>query len=89
MATFEDQTIDIRCPNCGIVNSLPVREFEEHTESHLVCVSCKAGVKIENACFQSPLPLMGVKHGNFSAGSPVVFHLHFDESGWHADKVVH
>jgi hypothetical protein len=52
-------------------------------------VEARAGVKIENACFQSPLPLMGVKHGNFTAGSPVVFHLHFDESGWHADKVVH
>ena len=55
MATFEDQTIDIRCPNCGIVNSIPVREFEEHTESHLVCVSCKAGVKIEAHEFRQRL----------------------------------
>jgi phage FluMu protein Com len=46
-ATSEDQTIDIRCPNCGNVNSVPVREFEEHTESHLACMNWKAAVKIE------------------------------------------
>jgi|HubBroStandDraft_4_1064222.scaffolds.fasta_scaffold328688_2 hypothetical protein len=49
----------------------------------------KVGVKIDDACFQSPLPLMGVKHGNFSSDSPVVFRLHFDESGWHVNGIVH
>ena len=49
----------------------------------------KVGVKIDDACFQSPLPLMGVRHGNFSADSPVVFHMHLNESGWHVDKLVH
>ena len=52
-------------------------------------VEAKVGIKIDNACFPGPLPLMGVRHGNFSAESPVVFHLHFDESGWHVDKLVH
>lgn len=52
-------------------------------------VEAKVRVKIDDACFQNPLPLMGVKHGNFSADSPVVFHLHFDDTGWHVDKVVH
>jgi hypothetical protein len=52
-------------------------------------VEAKVGIKIDNACFPSPLPLMGVRHGNFSAESPVVFHLHFDDSGWHVDKLVH
>jgi len=47
MTTFEDQTIDILCPKCSHVNSVAVREFEEQTESHLVCISCKAGIKIE------------------------------------------
>lgn len=52
-------------------------------------VEAKVSVKIENACFQNPLPLMGVRHGNFSADTPPVFHMHFDESGWHVDKLVH
>jgi phage FluMu protein Com len=47
MPTFEDQTIDILCPKCSHVNSVAVRDFEEHTESHIVCFSCKAGIKIE------------------------------------------
>jgi hypothetical protein len=55
MTMFEDQTVDILCPNCGHVNSVPVRDFEEHTESHLICVSCKAGVKIEAQEFRQRL----------------------------------
>lgn len=52
-------------------------------------VEAKVGVKIDNPCFQQPLPLMGVRHGNFNADASVVFHLHFDDSGWHVDKIVH
>jgi len=53
-------------------------------------VEAKVGVKVDNPCFPRPLPLMGVKHGNFSADTPVVFHVRLDESGgWHADKIVH
>jgi hypothetical protein len=59
MSTFEDQTVDILCPNCGHVNPVPVRDFEEHTESHLVCVSCKAGVKIEAHEFSQRLKEVG------------------------------
>lgn len=55
MTTFEDQTIDIRCPNCGHINPVPVREFEEHTVSHLVCVNCKAGIKVEAREFRQRL----------------------------------
>jgi uncharacterized Zn finger protein (UPF0148 family) len=47
MSMFEDQTVDILCPNCGHVNPVAVSDFEEHTESHVVCASCQAGVKIE------------------------------------------
>lgn len=44
---FEDETVDIACPNCGYKNSILVREFEKSAETHFVCESCKAGVKIE------------------------------------------
>ena len=52
-------------------------------------VEAKAGVKIDNPCFQNALPLMGVRHGNFSADTPVVFHMRLEDSGWHPDKIVH
>lgn len=53
-------------------------------------VEAKASIKIDDPCFQSALPLMGVRHGNFSPDSPVLFHMHFDEnSGWQVDKLVH
>jgi len=52
-------------------------------------VEAKVGIKIDNACFPQPLPLMGVRHGNFSADTPVVFHLRLEDSGWHVDKIVH
>jgi len=53
-------------------------------------VEAKVSIKIDNPCFPNSLPLMGVRHGNFSADSPVVFHMHFDESvGWRVDKLVH
>ena len=53
-------------------------------------VEAKVSIKIDNPCFPNSLPLMGVRHGNFSADSPLVFHMHFDESvGWRVDKLVH
>ena len=44
---FEDETVDITYPKCGHLNSILVREFEAASESHIVCVSCKAAVKVE------------------------------------------
>lgn len=52
-------------------------------------VEAKVRAKIEDPCFPEGVPLMGVRHGNFSADSPVVFHMHLDDSGWHVDKLVH
>jgi hypothetical protein len=69
------------------VNSITAMKDGEDKTTKVV--EAKVGVKIDDACFQSPLPLMGVKHGQFSADSPVVFHMHFDDAGWHVDRVVH
>jgi uncharacterized Zn finger protein (UPF0148 family) len=52
---FEDETVDIICPNCGHRNSLLIREVEAHTESHIICNSCKVGVKVEAQGFQRRL----------------------------------
>jgi hypothetical protein len=64
--------------------------IKDGEDKHEKVVEARAGIKIDNPCFQGPLPLMGVRHGNFSAESPVVFHIHFDENnGWHVDKLIH
>lgn len=52
---FEDETIDIACPECGHTNTLLVRDLEQHPECHFVCEGCKAGVKIDASEFQSRL----------------------------------
>lgn len=64
--------------------------IKDGEDNHDKVVEARAGIKMDNPCFQSPLLLMGVRHGNFSAESPVVFHIHFDENnGWHVDKLIH
>ena len=52
---FEDETVDVACPKCGHFNSILVHEFEEHTETHFVCVGCKVGVRIEANEFRQRL----------------------------------
>ena len=44
---FEDETVDVKCPKCGHLNSILIHEIEEHAETHFVCVGCKAGVRLE------------------------------------------
>jgi transposase-like protein len=44
---FEDETIDIACPQCGHKNPVLVREFEGSAEVHFACEGCKAGLRIE------------------------------------------
>lgn len=52
---FEDETIDISCPQCGHRNSVLVRDIEANTESHIVCEKCKVHIKIEARGFQERL----------------------------------
>ncbi len=52
-------------------------------------VDAKAGIKLQNACFPSPLPIMGVKHGNFREDAPVSFLFRQGADGWHLEKLVH
>jgi hypothetical protein len=66
-----------------------VTSIKDGEDKNTKLVQAKVGVKIDDACFQNPLPLMGVRHGNFSADSPVVFHMRLDDQGWHVDKLVH
>lgn len=83
-----------RVPFVQIRGDLPLQvdsiaAIKDGEDQYTKLVEAKVGVKIDDPCFQNPLPLMGVRHGNFSTDSPVVFHMHFDETGWHVDRVVH
>ena len=49
----------------------------------------KGGVKIQHTCFAAPLPIMGVKKGNFQADTPATFSFRLRDDGWHAEKMVH
>ena len=52
-------------------------------------VTAKAAVKIPHTCFANPLPILGVKHGDFKEDAPVSFQFRKTDTGWRFDKVVH
>ena len=52
-------------------------------------VEAKAGVRVQHACFPNPLPLMGVKHGDFREDAPVSFLFRRGDVGWSLEKLVH
>jgi len=52
---FEDETVDVKCPRCGHLNSVLVHELEAKPEAHIVCVGCQAHVLVEAQEFQQRL----------------------------------
>lgn len=55
---FEDETVDIACPNCGQKNSVLVRDFETNAEAHVSCHHCGVMVKVEAEEFRRRLALV-------------------------------
>jgi hypothetical protein len=49
----------------------------------------KLGIVINDSCFATPLPLMGVRKGKFSPDAPVVFQFQGSGKEWSLDKLVH
>jgi hypothetical protein len=52
-------------------------------------VEAKVGIKLQNACFPTPLPIMGVKHGEFREDTLVSFRFRRTDDGWRLEKLVH
>jgi hypothetical protein len=52
-------------------------------------VDAKVGIKIPHTCFPNPVPLMGVKRGNFREDTPPSFLFRLAGDGWHFEKVIH
>ncbi len=82
-----------RQPHVQIRGSFPV-QVEEITsirdgpEKGTKLVVAKAGIRIQHSCFSTPLPLMGVKRGNFSEDTPPSF-LFGQDGDWRVEKIVH
>jgi transposase-like protein len=55
---FEDETVDIACPNCGQKNSVLVRDFEANSEARISCHHCRAIVKVEAEEFRHRLAIV-------------------------------
>jgi hypothetical protein len=66
-----------------------VSNIRDGEENGTKLVDAKAGAKIQHSCFAAPLPLMGVKKGNFQADVPTIFRFRLHDDGWHVDKLVH
>jgi len=52
---FEEESIDVACPQCGHWNSIAVRALEDDAVTHFVCEHCKVGVKVEANEFRDKL----------------------------------
>ena len=66
-----------------------VSNIRDGEENGAKLVDTKAGVKIQHTCFPVPLPIMGVRKGNFQPDIPVTFQFRLRDDGWHAEKLVH
>jgi len=66
-----------------------VSNIRDGPEGGTKLADVKGGVKIQHTCFSMPLPLMGVKKGNFQADTPATFQFRLRDDGWHAEKMVH
>jgi hypothetical protein len=71
--------------------SLVVAEIasdKDGPEAQSKLVEAKIGVPFQHSCFPNPLPLMGVKKGNFRQDvSPLLLFRY--NNGWYLDKFVH
>jgi hypothetical protein len=52
-------------------------------------VQAKVGVKIAHPCFANPLPIMGLRKGQYFDDLPVTLQYEKDTVGWHLAKIIH
>jgi hypothetical protein len=67
---------------------ISIENTKDGPEKDSKLVELKVGVRIDHACFPNPLPIMGLRKGQFSQDyNPVVlFRL---DGGWQMDKFIH
>lgn len=67
---------------------LGIESDREGPEKETRQVEAKLGVAIPDSCFAGPLPLMGVRKGDFTQDSAPLVLLRND-NGWRVDRIVH
>jgi len=84
---YRQPYVQVRGEFMLLVDDVPsIRDGDNGTK----VVETKTLVKIQHSCFPNPLPLMGIKKGNFSPDTPVKFQFHMNEDGsWKVDQLVH
>jgi hypothetical protein len=66
-----------------------VSAVRDGEEAGTKLVTAKAAIKIDNACFPNPLPIMAVNRGKFQEDSLVTFQFASSDAGWRLEKLVH
>ncbi len=67
---------------------LDIQSDREGPEKESKIVDVKLGVPINHSCFSQPLPMMGVRKGNFTQNYPPQLLFKYN-NGWYIDKLVH
>jgi hypothetical protein len=84
---------DYRLPHVQVRGEFALRvlgdpSIKDGPEKDTRLVEAKVGVRIDHSCFPAPLPMMGLKKGNFTPDATPVFLLRND-GGWRVDSLVH
>ncbi len=84
---------DIRVPFTQVNGSFPVQVAQvlklRSGDAGTKLADVKLSVVINHECFNTPLPMMGVRKGKFAPDAPVVFQLKGAGNEWSLDKLVH
>jgi len=67
---------------------LDVQSDRDGPEKETKLVDVKLAVPITHSCFPQPLPMLGVRKGNFTQDYPPVIFFRYN-NGWYIDKIVH
>lgn len=67
---------------------LEITSDRDGPEKESKLVDAKIGIPIQHSCFPNPLPLMGVKKGDFRQDVSPLLLFRFN-NGWYLDKFVH
>jgi hypothetical protein len=68
--------------------SVEIQADRDGPEKETKLVDVKLGVPIQHSCFPQPLPMMGVRRGNFTQDYPPVL-MFRNNNGWYVDHIVH
>ncbi len=67
---------------------LDITNTKDGPDKDTKLVEAKVGIKVDHACFPNPLPIMGLRKGQFTQDYPPVIQFRLD-GGWQMDKFVH